>query len=86
MIAYGVPPGTTYDYLEALVASGEPIRVTVVSEIDLPIPDHGDSNPPAPVHLAVQSATELLVHGFKRFHLRMLTRALPEGFKMVVED
>jgi hypothetical protein len=85
LTAYGVPADHGMAKLEAIVAGGEPIRCQVLAEIEYDPAEDGDTNPPPPLSLPVMSATEFLGHGFKRLHLRLVTRSLPPGAELMGE-
>lgn len=75
---YGVRADVTWNDLEALTESNRPIVVHRVGVLEYDT-RHGDTNPPPPLTLPVISAGELLGHGFKRLHIRMRSRNIPDG-------
>ncbi len=85
LIAYGVPAYQGWDKLESIAARGEPIRCRVLAQIESDPADHFDTNPPEPLSLPVVSPTEFLSHGFKRVHIRLITRSLPPGSRLIGE-
>jgi hypothetical protein len=44
-----------------------------------------DTNPPPPLSMPVVSATEFLGHVFKRLQIRVITRSLPPGARLIGE-
>jgi hypothetical protein len=85
LIAYGVSADQGWDELQATTDRGEPIRCRVVKRIERNPAEHFDTNPPPPLSLPVVSATEYLAHGFKRLHIRLITRSLPPGSRLICE-
>ena len=75
---YGVPANMTYDDLAQRVAAGEPLVLDLVGEVEFD-PQHADTNPPAPLSFPVVSAGEFVGHGFKRLHIRFVSRNIPPG-------
>lgn len=82
---YGVPASQTWSDLEARVRSDQPIIVHLLGSLDYD-PHHGDTNPPAPLSTPVISAGELVGHGFKRLHIRLRSRNLPQGSVLEVAE
>lgn len=85
LTAYGVSADQGWAELEAITNRGEPIRCSVLTEIEADPAEHSDSNPPPPLSLPIVSATEYLGSGFKRLHIRLITRNLPPGSRLICE-
>lgn len=85
LTAYGVSADCGWDELERITSRGEPIRCRVLKEIESDPAEHFDTNPPPPLSVPVVSATEYLGYGFKRLHVRLITRSLPPGSRLVCE-
>jgi len=85
LVAYGVPGDQGWDELQAITDRGESVRCRVVKEIEFDPAHHFDTNPPPPLSLPVLSATEYLGHGFKRLQIRLITRSLPPGSRLLCE-
>jgi hypothetical protein len=85
LTAWGVSGDTGWDALQATTGRGEPIRCRVLAEIEWDPANNYDTNPPPPLSLPVVSTTEFLGHGFKRLQIRLTTRHLPPGARLVGE-
>lgn len=85
LTAWGVSGDKGWDALQAITDRGEAIRCRVLAEIEFDPATNFDTNPPPPLSLPVMSATEFLGHGFKRLQIRLVTRSLPPGARLVGE-
>lgn len=85
LTAWGVSGDTGWDALQAITDRGESIRCRVLAEIEWDPENNYDTNPPPPLSLPVVSATEFLGHGFKRLQIKLITRSLPAGARLVGE-
>jgi hypothetical protein len=76
-------PDNNMPALLEIANSGGEIELTKIVDLEWHIPNHSDTNPPAPESLPVINATQLLGIGFKRLDLILTTRGAdwPEGTK-----
>lgn len=81
LIAYGVSNVSGFSDLQEIVDSGRTIVLTSIKTLDYRISGHVDTNPPAPPVMPVESATDFLAYGFKRFHLKLVSKSVPKGAK-----
>lgn len=81
----GVPGDQGWDALQRFTDRAEPIRCQVLAEIEFDPASAFDTNPPPPLSLPVVSATEFLGHAFKRLQIRLITRSLPPGARLIGE-
>jgi hypothetical protein len=77
LVAYGVSATTSYADLEDIIEDGRSIVLTTLKTYDSSIEGHADTNPPAPPTIPVEKATDLIAYGFKRFHMRLVSRNIP---------
>ena len=76
---YAVIANTTYNDLQQMVDSGDPILLTHLDGIEYEYPDRSDTNPPRPATVPVVSATDFFTHAFKRLHIKLTSRHIPNG-------
>jgi hypothetical protein len=81
LVAYGVSAETSYTDLEDIIEDGRTIVLTTLKTYDYQVDGHADTNPPAPPVIPVEKATDFIAYGFKRFHMRLVSRNLPAGAK-----
>jgi hypothetical protein len=81
LIAYGVSKVSGFSDLQEIVDDGRTIVLTSIKTLDYRISGHVDTNPPAPPIMPVESATDFLAYGFKRFHLKLVSKSLPKDAK-----
>jgi hypothetical protein len=86
LVAFGVSAQTTYADLEAIVQQGRSIVLTTLKTFDSQINGHADTNPPAPPVIPVEKATDFIAYGFKRFHMKLISRSIPEGARFENTD
>lgn len=79
LVAYGVAGSTSYVDLEDIIKDGRTIVLTTLKTYDYSIKGHADTNPPVPATIPVEKATDFIAYGFKRFHMRLVSRNIPEG-------
>ena len=83
---YVIEAQLTRNDLDELVKSGQPIRLIHLDGIEYQYPGHSDFNPPAPANLPVISATEFLIHAFKRLEIKLVFKSIPEHAKFQVVE
>ena len=76
---YVVSAQTSYEDLQRMVDSDNPIRLTRLEGIEYHYPGEFDTNPPRPSTIPVVSATDFLGHAFKRLEIKLTFRHIPEG-------
>lgn len=79
LVAYGVSSETSYVDLEEIIRDGRTIVLTTLKTYHHSPGGHADTNPPAPLVTPVERATDFIAHGFKRFHMCLVSRSIPEG-------
>jgi hypothetical protein len=79
LVAYGVAGSTSYKDLEDIIDDGRTIVLTTLKTYDYSIEGHADTNPPAPPTIPIEKATDFIAYGFKRFHMRLVSRNIPAG-------
>lgn len=83
--ACGIPIAWTFRELQAFTDAGKAIRTRVLKTIEFDPTTSFDTNPPPPLALPVVSGTEYLAFGFKRLHIRLVSRNLPKGAELLLE-
>ena len=83
---YVISADTSYDDLQGIVNSGQPIVLTHLEGIEYHFPDHSDTNPPRPRVLPIVSAAEFISHAFKRFEIKLVYRHIPPEATFEVVD
>lgn len=79
LVAYGVAGSTSYNDLEDIIEDGRTIVLTTLKTYNYSPKGHVDTNPPAPATIPVEKATDFIAYGFKRFHMRLVSRNIPAG-------
>lgn len=76
---YVVSAETSYNDLENMVNSDQPIVLARLAGIDYDYPNHSDFNPPRPASFPITTATDFLIHAFKRLEIKFVYRHIPVG-------
>lgn len=58
---------------------GRTLVLTTLKTYNYSIQGHADTNPPTPPTLTIEKATDFIAYGFKRFHMRLVSRNIPAG-------
>lgn len=86
LLAFGVSNVSGFTDLQRMVDEGRSIVLTCIKTLDYSVEGHADTNPPAPPALPVSSATDFIAYGFKRFHMKLISRNVPRGARFETTD